>query len=185
MSALAITRKWRRLDEPGLEVLHVQRDDGGILALSTVVHAGAEAFGLSYLWQLDRDWRTHRLELHLASPTVETLLVERGDEGWWVNGRLRSDLAECEEIDLSATPFCNTLAMRRLQGSGELTTLYVDLPSLQLQPSRQRYTALGKNRWRYTDLGIAKGFEADLDVGDDLLVVAYEGLFETLDGNQT
>lgn len=83
-------------------------------------------------------------------------------------------------IDLSATPFCNTLAMRWLQGSGELTTLYVDLPSLQLLPSRQRYTALGNNRWRYTDLGIANGFEADLEVNDDRLVVTYEGLFKTL-----
>lgn len=181
MSALPITRKWRRLDEPGLEVLHMQPDTDGILVLSSVVYAGAEAFGLSYLWQLDRDWRTHRLELHLASPTVETLLVERWDDGWRVNGQPRPDLAECDEIDLSATPLCNTLAMRWLQGSGELTTLYVDLPSLQLLPSRQRYTALGKNRWRYTDLGIAKGFEADLDVDDNHLVAAYEGLFETLD----
>ncbi|MGQ4878668.1 putative glycolipid-binding domain-containing protein [Billgrantia sp. LNSP4103-1] len=181
MSALSMTRKWRRLDEPGLEVLHVQPDNDGILALSSVVHAGAEAFGLSYLWQLDHGWRTHRLELHLASPSVATLQIERSDEGWWVNGQLRSDLAKCDEIDLSATPFCNTLAMRRLQGSGELTTLYVDLPSLQLLPSRQRYTALGKNRWRYTDLGIAKGFEADLEVDDAQVVVTYEGLFETID----
>lgn len=181
MSALSITRKWRRLDEPGLEVLHLQPDNDGVLALSSVVHAGAEAFGLSYLWQLDRHWSTHRLELHLASPSIETLLIERSGEGWRVNGQPRSDLAECEEIDLSATPFCNTLAMRRLQGSGELTTLYVDLPSLQLLPSRQRYTALGKNRWRYTDLGIAKGFEADLEVDDAQVVVSYEGLFETID----
>lgn len=181
MSALAINRKWRRLDEPGLEVLHVQPDNDGVLALSSVVHAGVEAFGLSYLWQLDRHWRTHRLELHLASPSIETLQIERSDEGWWVNGQLRPELAECEEIDLSATPFCNTLAIRRLQGSGELITLYVDLPSLQLLPSRQRYTALGKNRWRYTDLGIAKGFEADLEVDDAQVVVTYEGLFETID----
>ncbi|MCC5883589.1 MAG: putative glycolipid-binding domain-containing protein [Halomonas sp.] len=181
MSALSITRKWRRLDEPGLEVLHVQPDNDDVLALSSVVHAGAEAFGLSYLWQIDRHWRTHRLELHLASPSVATLLIERSDEGWRVNGQPRPDLAECEEIDLSATPFCNTLGMRRLQGSGELTALYVDLPSLQLLPSRQRYTALGKNRWRYTDLGIAKGFEADLEVDDAQVVVTYEGLFETID----
>ncbi len=180
MSALSITRKWRRLDEPGLEVLHLQPDDDGLLALATVVHVGTEAFGLSYLWQLDRDWRTRRLELHLASPSIETLQIERSHRGWQVNGRPRPDLAACDEIDLSATPFCNTLAMHRLQGSGELTTLYVDLPSLQLLPSRQRYTTLGKNRWRYTDLGIAKGFEADLEVDDENLVVVYEGLFETL-----
>ncbi|NZA26465.1 putative glycolipid-binding domain-containing protein [Luteimonas sp. SJ-92] len=181
MSARFQTRKWRRLDEPGLEVLHVRLEPDGILACSTVVHAGAEAFGMSYLWRLDRDWRTRRLELRLSGPSAETLRIERCDGSWQVNGRRRPDLAECEEIDLSATPFCNTLALRRLRGTGELTTLYVDLPSLQLSPSRQRYTALGGNRWKYTDLGIAKGFEANLDVDDEGLILAYEGLFETLE----
>ncbi len=181
MSALSVTRKWHRLDEPGLEVLHVRGDNNGILAISSVVHAGAEAFGLSYRWQLDRDWRTRHLELRLSSPSEKTLHIERSDEGWRVNGQRRPELAECDEIDLSATPFCNTLAMRQLRGSGELTTLYVNLPSLQLLPSRQRYTALGKGRWRYIDLGVAKGFEAELEVDDNHMIVSYESLFETLD----
>lgn len=181
MSELSITRKWQRLDEPGLEVWCFQPDTEGYLAISSVVHAGADPFGLSYVWQLDRDWRTHRLELLLSSPSIQALTIERFDNGWIVNGQQRPDLAQCDEIDLSATPFCNTLAMRLLKGSGELTTLYVDLPSLQLMPSRQRYTALGGSRWRYTDLGIAKGFEADLDVDEHDVVIRYEGLFDIIE----
>ena len=82
---------------------------------------------------------------------------------------------------MSATPFCNSLAMRLLKGSGELTALYVNLPSLQLLPSRQRYEALEGYRWRYVDLGVANGFEARLKVDQDGFVIDYDGLFEALD----
>jgi hypothetical protein len=176
-----VIRKWRRLDEPGLEVFQVMPDADGFRAISTVVHAGAEAFGATYVWLLDRNWRTRQLNLRLSSPTLQEMRIQRAPDGWLIDGRREPDLAVCDEIDLSATPFCNSLAIRLLKGSGELTALYVILPSFELLPSRQRYEALGKARWRYIDLGAAKGFEADLKIDHDDLVIDYEGLFEALD----
>lgn len=175
-----MTRIWRRIDEPGLEVFHLLPDADGFSALSALVHAGGDPFGMSYIWRLDRDMRTRSLELRLNSPTVREMRIERLANGWRVDGKDRPDLAGCDEVDLSATPFCNTLAMLLLKGSGEMTALYVDLPAMQVQPSRQRYQALGDNRWRFFDLGAAKGFEADIDVDDRGLVLGYESLFETL-----
>lgn len=88
-----------------------------------------------------------------------------------LEGQLRPDLEGCDEIDVSATPFCNSLAIRRLEHrSGELTTVYVDPPKLIATPSRQRYEALSARRWRYVDLGVATGFEAVLDLDEDGLV---------------
>jgi len=175
-------RKWRRLDEPGLEVFQILPDADGFRATSTIVHAGAEAFGVTYVWLLDRSLRTRQLEVRVSSPIErETMKIERMPDGWLVDGRERRDLVGCDEIDMSATPFCNSLAMRLLKGSGELTALYVDVPSLQLSPSRQRYEALGPHRWRYIDLGVAAGFEADLKVDHEGFVIDYEGLFEALD----
>ena len=137
---------------------------------------------LTYDWLLDQDWRTRQLELRVSSPIErETMKIQRTPDGWLVDGRERRDLSSCDEIDLSATPFCNSLAMRRLQGSGELTALYVNVPSLQLSPSRQRYEALEAYRWRYIDLGVAEGFEAELKIDQDGFVIDYEGLFEALD----
>jgi len=173
-------RKWRRLDEPGLEVFRIVPEHDGFRAVSTVVHAGAEAFGASYVWLLDRDWRTRRLDLRLSNPTPREMTIERAPGGWLIDGREHPELAVCDEIDLSATPFCNSLAMRFLKGPGELIALYVDLPSLRFLPSRQRYEAFGGNRWRYVDLGVAKGFEADLRVDADGLITRYEGLFEAI-----
>ena len=44
--------------------------------------------------------------------------------------------------------------------------------------SRQRYDRLGPDRLRYVDLGHSVGFEADLQVDDQGLVLFYEHLFE-------
>ena len=57
-------RRWRRLDEPGLEVMHLVKTEDGIQVTSDVVHAGADPFGLRYSWSLDRSW--HTTSLHMA-----------------------------------------------------------------------------------------------------------------------
>jgi hypothetical protein len=97
---------------------------------------------------------------------------------------VRADLDGCAEIDVSATPFCNGLALRHLgEKPGELTALFVRAPDLTVQPSRQCYERL-ENGWCYVDLGVAKGFTAVLTFDDHLIVRDYEGLFETLDSQE-
>ncbi|MBN8943921.1 MAG: putative glycolipid-binding domain-containing protein [Rhizobiales bacterium] len=175
-------RRWRRLDEPGLELCRLVPTDDGLRVTSSLVHAGAEPFGLHYRWFVDRDWRTRSLYLDLEAGTRRSLAIERQGAGrWLVDGVLRADLDGCDEPDLSATPFCNTLAIRLMAGrTGELTTAYVAAPELTVTPSRQRYEAIGPGRWRYVDLGVAKGFEAVIAIDGDGLVSGYEGLFEAL-----
>ncbi|WP_163360852.1 putative glycolipid-binding domain-containing protein, partial [Escherichia coli] len=122
------------------------------------------------------------LRLDLAAYTHRSLAIERQGEGaWLVDGAARPDLGGCVELDLSATPFCNTLAIRRMAGAtGELTTAYVAAPDLTVTPSRQRYEVIASDRWRYVDLGLFRGFEAVIEVDGDGLVARYEGLFEAL-----
>jgi uncharacterized protein len=174
-------RKWRRLDGLGLEVLQISPEADGFCATSTVVHAGSEAFGMSYVWLFDRFWRTRQLDLRLSSPARQEMRIQRMGRGWLLDGRERPDLAICDEIDLSVTPFCNSLAIRSLKGSGELAALYVDVPPLRVVPSRQRYEFLREDRWRYVDLGVAHGFEAILKFDMDAFVIDYEGQFEAID----
>jgi uncharacterized protein len=175
-------RRWRRLDEAGLEVLSLQVRGDAIEARSWIVHAGETPFALHYSWTLDTSWstRTLRLESHAAGDRV--LLIERtGAKSWRLDGQSRPDLDGCAELDVSATPFCNSLAIRRLgERAGELTTAYVDVPQLSVAPSRQRYESVAPGRWRYVDLGVDAGFEALLELDEAGLVSRYEGLFEAL-----
>jgi uncharacterized protein len=175
--------RWRGLQSPSLEVLRLEILADRIQVRSEIDVAGVTPFAVSYEWVLDLAWRTRALHLRLRGGEDRELSIERtGDVRWRVDGRERDDLQGCEEIDLSVTPFCNTLALRRFGpppgGAGELTPLYVGLPELSLAPSRQRYEQLGPSEFVYIDLGAYAGFRARLTVDPDGVVRDYENLFE-------
>ena len=94
--------------------------------------------------------------------------LERAGSGWRVDGAARPDLDGAEEPDLSVTPFCNTLPIRRILGSPHASVTvdvaYVNGKDLTVARSRQRYDRQGSGSIRYADLGLFPGFEADLDV---------------------
>ncbi len=175
-----ILRRWRRVDKPGLELMALSRSPSGISVRSTLIHAGEDCFGLRYRWELDPSWRTRTLRIERTDAVEKSLVIERtGDTNWRVDGEARPDLAGCHEVDVSATPFCNGLAIRRMnEADGELLALFVDAPVLTCQPSRQRYEHLGPRLWRYVDKGVSDGFTARLDLDEEGLVAKYEHLFE-------
>jgi hypothetical protein len=177
-----IVRKWRRIDEPGLELMALSCTADGLSVVSSLVHAGAESFGLRYRWELDSNWRTRNLHLDAVNTHEKSLTIERtGDATWRVDGKPRPELTGCIEVDVSATPFCNGLAIRRMgEAHGELTALFVDAPALTCEPSLQRYERLGPRAWQYIDKGVSAGFTARLDLDEEGLVATYEHLFEAI-----
>lgn len=174
-------RKWRRLDRPGLELARIETGADGFTVASALIDGGEAPFALRYRWTLDAAWRTRALRIEHIHAGPSRVIERAGDTRWRVDGRDAPHLDGCAELDLSATPFCNALAIRLLGGAGELTCAYVDAPDLSVQPSRQRYERLEENVWRYIDLGVAEGFTAVLRLDADGLVETYEGLFEALD----
>ena len=176
---------WRRLDLEGLERLELTIGPDGVKARGTVLALEAGGFSLEHAWRLDPDWRPVSLTLERWGLRGRTrLTLERQGAGWRVDGQVRPDLDGTEAPDISATPFCNTLPIQRLATApGETLTLdvaYVDAAAMTVQRSRQRYLRQGPDAVRYIDLGVATGFEADLRVDAEGLVLAYEGLFERL-----
>lgn len=178
-----ILRSWRALYRPGLEVLEAQRVAHGWRVKSTLVQAGDDAFSVRYDWLLTPDWRSIHLRLTVFGAHDTTVFIERsGDHSWRVDGNERSDLDGCEEIDISATPFCNTLALRQMGEATQrsFTMLYVPLPSLELRPFTQSYKSLEPRQWRYSSSGANGEFQARLTVDEEYLVLRYEGLFEAV-----
>ena len=92
-------------------------------------------------------------------------------------------LAGAIDIDLSATPFTNTLPIRRLKlragQSAEIAAVYILAPALTLATDPQRYTCLeARRRYRYESLD--SDFTRDIEVDRHALVVTYPGLFRRL-----
>jgi uncharacterized protein len=174
-------RRWRRIDQPGLELARIEIAARSVTVCSMLVDAGPTPFGLRYLWMLDKEWRTRSLRIESMANDDRWLTIERtGASTWKIDGKPAPHLDGCPELDLSATPFCNGLAIRRLGEDGEFTAAYISAEDLTVTPSRQRYEQLGPDTWRYIDLGVSDGFTAILDLDPDGLVAKYEGLFEAL-----
>jgi hypothetical protein len=169
-----------------LEVLRLTNSVDGIRAQADIIDAGVSPFAVSYDWVLDTAWRTRAVHIRFRGKEHRKISIERiAETNWRVDGCDRHDLSGCEEIDMSVTPFCNTLALLRFGpppgAEGELTTLYVGVPQLSLRPSRQRYERIGPREFMYVDLGIYSGFRARLNVDANAIVQSYENLYERID----
>ena len=176
-------RRWRRIDRPGLELARIDIEKRGVTVSSTLVDACAShPYSLRYIWTLTPQWRTRTLRIEHMNGDDRWLTIDRaGDSSWRLDNKPAPHLDGCTELDVSATPFCNTLAMRLLGKDGALTVAYVSAEDLGVQPSRQRYEKFTETHWRYHDLGVADGFTADLYLDDAGLVKMYDGLFEAID----
>src|SRR5262245_58574684 len=158
---------WRRMDVEGLERLELIDAASGIHAISTVICVEDGGFRLDHAWKLTRDWRAVSLQVErLGVDGRRTLRLDREGTSWRVNGQRRPDLDGADEPDLSVTPFCNTLPIRRILKGAEPTltvdVAYVNGSDLTVTRSRQRYDRKGGWQFRYVDLGIFQVFEADL-----------------------
>jgi hypothetical protein len=174
---------WRRLDVAGLERLELSVGPDRIEANSTVLCLGDEGFRLDHRWRLDGGWRALSVLVERWNAHGHgALRLERDGSGWRVDGAPRPDLDGAEEPDLSVTPFCNTLPIRRappdVDTGTPLDVAYIDGAALTVARSRQRYDRQGPRRFTYVDLGLSLGFEAELVVDEAGLVLSYQHLFE-------
>lgn len=176
---------WRRIDVEGLERLELTVAPDGVTASGSVISLEDGGFRLEHRWRLDTSWRALSVEVERWNAAGHgQLVLERAGSGWTIDGAPRPDLDGAEEPDLSVTPFCNTFPIRRTpQGPGAgltLDTAFIDGSALTVARSRQRYDRQGPGQVRYIDLGLSNGFEADLTVDDEGLVLRYEHLFERI-----
>jgi hypothetical protein len=181
--ALPRTVVWEP-SEPGLrghDLVRLAREgdgyraDGGVVAVEQ-----GTAWSVRFAVVCDAAWRTRRAEVWAVAPdAVRRLLLEAdGAGGWRVDGAAAPALAGCLDVDLAATPFTNTLPIRRLALAvgqrGVARAVWVGAPRLELEVLEQSYERVGVDRYRYEVP--ASGFGAEVLVDDQGLVVEYAGL---------
>jgi uncharacterized protein len=178
---------WTPWSEPGLEHLHLLQQDGNVLVDSVIVGVSNRMpFRLHYEITCDSNWKVKELGLTLLSGSGKSIKIQTDGQGHWSTktGDPVSSLEGCIDIDISATPFTNTLPIRRLAlspgQSAELLVAYVSIPEMELTSDRQRYTCLKSYAhgalYRYESMD--SDFSAELPVDSDGLVIDYPGLFK-------
>jgi hypothetical protein len=181
---------WAQWDGPGLEHLRLRLRESGIEADGVVVgEEGGIAFKARYVIRCDPRWRTRELVVDPLDGSDPLHLNSDGEGDWRdASGRILPELQGCIDVDLSVTPFTNTLPIRRLDlregESSEIAVVYVNVPAMRLDVSSQRYTCLertpGGGLYRYEDEGVFRGFTADLPVDENGLVLDYPGIFRRM-----
>jgi len=180
---------WTPWDRRGLEHLRLRFGEEGIEADGIVIGEEGTIFRARYVIRCDPGWRTREMIVDPLDGRDPLHLRSDGEGNWSdASGRTIPELEGCSDVDLSATPFTNTLPIRRLDlGEGEtseIVAVYVDVPNMRLDASGQRYTCLehsaGGGLYRYEDRALFRGFTADLPVDADGLVLDYPGIFRRM-----
>jgi hypothetical protein len=176
--------RWASEEGDGFEHLAFEsRDDGFAVESVLVGQRYGKAYGLHYKVRCDAQWRTTYAWLKIVGGAELEL---HGDgAGHWHDGHglVLSAIEGCIDIDIAATPYTNTLPIRRLQlAEGErqpISVAYISTPDLQVSRAEQAYSCIALKRvYRYE--GIFRNFTADLTVDEDGLVIDYPTLFTRL-----
>ncbi len=173
---------WKNL---GLEHLCLVVRDDTVVADGVVLGvAEGRPLRVAYEVRCDRLWRVRAVRVGVPGTEPQVDLLSDGEGNWTApDGQAVTYLEGCEYVDVSATPFTNTLPIWRLGlAPGEfadISVAYVEGTKLQARPEPQRYTCLEKDDegGLYRFLSLDGGFTADLPVDSDGLVLDYPGLF--------
>ena len=143
---------FRGLEFESLERLHVE--EGTQIRVTSVIDS--ERGRYSYELVCESDWTFRVVRIESASDERALTIESDGKGEWTVDGEWRSDLDECIDVDMVATPFTNTLPIRRLgmkvDDEADLQVAWVDFPSLEVTVDPQRYTRLGPTSYRFDSL---------------------------------
>lgn len=173
---------WNREHE-GVGLEHLLLTEG--LADSAVLAYDGEQgpFRLTYRLHWDGSWQLRDAELILTTErSVRSLTLQTDGQGHWRHGDGRSitELDGCRDIDIWPTPFTNTFPIRRepmaVGERRQFLMAWVFAPDLTVHPQPQAYTRLADRLYLFENLD-GSGFQAELPVDDEGIVVDYPDLF--------
>jgi hypothetical protein len=184
---MSLVAMWSATSWPGTEHVEILERAGAIeIDGQVVAHVDGEAIRLGYRIRCDPDWTTRRLEI-VRHGATRPLLFESDGQGRWTDGAGTGlpELAGCVDVDLTVTPFTNTLPIRRLGWrpgqARDLRMVYVLVPEMTARPADQRYTCLEAGPdgsvFRYE----SGSFRRDLRIDPDGLVVDYPGYWRRVE----
>jgi len=189
---------WKPWDAPGCEHVRVslnprRKASEAVVADGLVLlYRDGVALRCHYRLTADARWRARALDLvvqtggHEAREAALTLAGD-GKGRWRVDGKRAPALDGCLDLDIQATPFTNSLPIRRLDlAAGEIADIaavYVPVPDLAPAAAEQSYACLrplGLSGGLYRYESRTSGFTADLPVDSGGFVVDYPDSFRRI-----
>ncbi|WML37491.1 putative glycolipid-binding domain-containing protein [Clostridium sp. OS1-26] len=180
---------WKNCNETGLEHLFLMKDNHCITANSIILTMRENApVRVWYKVYCDLDWKVNKFDIHMFDDNYKNIILVSDCKGNWETstGESVEELKGCIDIDISATPFTNTIPIKRLSlktgESKEIKVVYVDVYNFSLRPVSQRYTCLEAkiDGYKYRYENIDSGFMAEFWVDTEGFVIDYPDLFKRI-----
>lgn len=178
---------WSNLTDTSLEHLHLLCSNNEVFADGIVLGVSEDvAYRIRYQVHCDSEWRVRKVVVTWLNKNEQVINLTSDGLGNWTNqlGEAISAFEGCFDVDVSVTPFTNTLPIRRLNlnrgESAEIKVVYVTAPKMQLSIEHQRYYFVEQNevgsKYKFESLG--GEFTAIISVDTDSLVEDYPKLFK-------
>ena len=179
-----IIARWSDWTGTGVEHLVLTHNTDAITADGVVISDGDGRFAARYRVVCDPGWRVRLAEVELIGVERRLRLSSDG-QGHWLDAQANPlhDLDGAVDIDLSITPFTNTLPIRRMNlaagQSADIAVAYIRVPELTVTKDPQRYSCV-ESRARYRYESLDSDFVREIETDRDGLVVIYPGLFRRI-----
>ncbi|MEK3805621.1 putative glycolipid-binding domain-containing protein [Bacillus sp. FSL H8-0547] len=173
---------WNKIDSSGTEHFSLAREGGLFRGYGKVTYEeGNVLFYVNYAVELDSNWRTRNVKI-AASGAGELEILSDGEGRWFrPDGKEIGELNGAIDVDLSVTPFTNSLPINRNEWEPgqkrNFEMVYVDVPQLRLFKVSQTYTFLEQIDSTRTFAYQCRDFESLIYVDTEGFVLEYPDLF--------
>jgi len=173
---------WKGILYNSLEYFTLMKSGDGFEATSKIIGTYEDKmYAVDYGILIDSDWKLLQFEVEYEVNNIRGKIAgERVDMAWKLNGAIDPRYSGIGFIDISLTPFTNTLPIRSLNldvgQEREIDVIYIDILERHILPLKQRYRKEGDGRFRYQN--VPNDFEATISVDEVGLVIFYPLLFE-------
>ncbi|MGD6792919.1 putative glycolipid-binding domain-containing protein [Metabacillus indicus] len=176
------TFNWNKIDSFGTEHFRLVREDELLRGSGKVAYEeGNVLFHANYALELDAKWRTRKLKVE-ASGAGELEILSNGEGNWFQpHGAELEGLYGAIDVDLSVTPFTNSLPINRHEWEPgqkrNFEMVYVDVQHLSLFKVSQTYTFLEQKGGMRIFAYHCRDFESFIYVDTAGFVIEYPDLF--------
>ncbi len=175
---------WQGIFYQSLEYFTIKKDDKNHIVESKIIGCHQDKiYAVNYHLIIDQNWTVLEFSIESEINAVRKQLRGRKQQDKWeINGVIHPDFNDFKYIDISLTPFTNTLPINHLKlpenSSKEINVIYIDVLNHQIKPAPQQYTRTAADRYLYEN--IQTDFKADILVDENGLVITYPELFEKI-----
>ncbi|WP_156307861.1 putative glycolipid-binding domain-containing protein [Sphingobacterium endophyticum] len=175
---------WKGVYYNSLEYLKYYADSKQNIIQSKIIGClDAQFWYVDYIVQTNENWQINSFELSIDLNGEISTLTGKVEQGVWsINNVERKEFKNYKFIDISLSPFTNTLPINHLKmgisDSYEIQVIYINILEGKVEPRKQKYSR--KRNRIYSYQNIPNTFSADIKVDKFGFVINYPKLFKRI-----